>query len=80
MLNGLMSINEGRRTLGLPPIKGGDEAFVRVREGSAVKVSDLPNITSRLKDESLVYNSSGEVQDLEIDTQEEEITTEDDSV
>lgn len=66
MLNGLMSINEGRRTLGYPPIKGGDEAFVRVREGSAVKVSDLPNITSRLKDDSLTYNSDGDMEDVEI--------------
>tara|TARA_R110002167_G_scaffold366416_2_gene596396 strand:- start:3656 stop:5437 length:1782 start_codon:yes stop_codon:yes gene_type:complete len=67
MLNGLLSINEGRRTLGHPPIKGGDEAFVRVREGSAVKVSDLPNITSRLKDDSLSYDSGGKLQDIALD-------------
>ncbi len=70
MLNGLLSINEGRRTLGYPPIKGGDEAFVRVREGSAVKVSDLPNITSRLMDENITYDSSGKPKDIEIESEE----------
>lgn len=45
---GSLTINEARRMLGVGgPLKGGDTAFVRVREGSAIKVEDLPEIVSR---------------------------------
>ena len=42
----------------------------RVREGSAVKVSDLPNITSRLMDENITYDSSGKPKDIEIESED----------
>jgi capsid portal protein len=46
---GSMTINEIRATMKLGPIPGGDVAFVRIRDGSAFKVQDLPNLPSNVK-------------------------------
>jgi len=54
IIQGVLTINEARRHLGMKSIPGGDSAFVRIREGSAVKVSDLPDIESQLKNEGEV--------------------------
>jgi len=61
--SGVMTINEARSELGVGgPLEGGDEAFVRVREGSAVLVSELPNIKSKLQQQE----SEGKVEDIEV--------------
>jgi capsid portal protein len=46
---GVLTINEARRQLGMEGnLLGGDVAFVRIKEGSAIKVEDLPNLTTKL--------------------------------
>jgi capsid portal protein len=50
LINGFMTINEARISVGLSAIEGGDEAFLRIREGSFVKVEDIPKLESVLKE------------------------------
>ena len=60
LIQGVLTINEARSRLGLEPIEGGDVPVVRVREGSFVRVSDIPNIQTKLKDEEFEVETSPE--------------------
>ena len=70
--NGSLTINEVRRGLGMGSLVGGDTAFVRIREGSAMKVEDIPDIISTgtlesmVAEQNLTTNEEGEIEDLEI--------------
>lgn len=50
LINGVLTINEARRELGLDPVKNGDIAIIRVREGSFVRVDQIDQIKSKLLD------------------------------
>lgn len=48
---GVLTINEARRELGIPgSIEGGDIPILRVREGSLIRVDQIPDIKARLAD------------------------------
>jgi hypothetical protein len=50
LTQGAITINEARDTLGMSAIKGGDVAFVRIKEGGAIKVEDLPELEMQLQE------------------------------
>ena len=50
---GIIDINEARKELGYESIEGGSVNFARIKNGSLVKVEDLPKIESELTDTSI---------------------------
>lgn len=61
---GVLTINEARRQLGMDGnLKGGDVAFVRLREKSLIKVEDLPTLTAELEE---MEDSEEPAKDIEI--------------
>lgn len=60
---GVITINEARRHLGLDGVlPGGDNAFVRVSGSSLFKVEDIPKLLSKLED----MEASGKASDIDI--------------
>jgi len=66
--NGVMTINEARRELGAGgPLEGGDEAFVRIKNASFVRVADIPELQSAVTDDNIRLSDDGSPEDIEID-------------
>ncbi len=47
---GILDVNEARGELGYTAVDGGSTAFTRVREGSILKIEDVPNMESSIEE------------------------------
>ena len=61
---GILDVNEARGELGYTAVEGGSTAFTRVREGSILKIEDVPNMESSIEevDSAEVVKSKGNVE------------------
>ena len=47
--SGILDVNEARSELGYTAVDGGSTAFTRVREGSILKIEDVPSMESSIE-------------------------------